>query len=332
MAFVCAHCGEQYDEIEPGFRRPDAYFAVPKDERADRIKESDDLVCIDELAHFIRCVAPIPVLGREQTYGWGFWVKVTKAHYEEYLRYFTDDPPAGHQGFAATLANQTRLVAPTLGRRVHVHLGRGKARPSLMLLDDEHELTVQQTAGVSAAVVHSWSEAISNRSAVPMAPPRKKPRLEVEGWLIARPEQVGRERHVLTDRPRRGDLAKVAFVFYAADAAGEVTERVEFMWVELQEIGGGGWWRGTLDNHPFVPGPIDAGSPVWLRAEDLAQRGRSGEVALALLIARRVEGHQARTRPAVSGCRKAHRARRRATPSPCVTTAANASPHRPPAW
>jgi hypothetical protein len=28
-----------------------------------------------------------------------------------------------------------------------------------------------------------------------------------------------------------------------------------------------GWWLGTLDNHPFVPGPIDAGSPVWVRAE-----------------------------------------------------------------
>ena len=80
---------------------------------------------------------------------------------------------------------------------------------------------------------------------------------------------MGRELHPLTTAPRQGDLAKVALVFLAADAAGEVSERVEFMWVMLRGIGADGWWLGTLDNHPFVPGPIDAGSPVWVRAEQL---------------------------------------------------------------
>jgi len=266
---VCTHCGKEHDEVEPAFRRPDAYFAVPKDERAQRIKESDDLVCIDDQAFFIRCVAPIPVLGRERAYGWGFWVKVSREHFEEYRRYFSDDPPPDHQGFAATLANQTRWLPPALGLPVHVHLGRGKARPSLMLLDDGHELSVHQTRGVKEAVAHAWSEAISNPQAIEPALPRKATQLDVEGWFIARPEQVGRERHALATQPHRGDLAKVAFVFHAADVTGEVCERVEFMWVMLQEIEASGWWRATLDNQPFVPGPIALGSPVWLRAEDL---------------------------------------------------------------
>lgn len=266
MTAACAYCGQEHEELEPGFRRPDAYFAVPKDERAARVSESDDLVCIDERAFFIRCVAPIPVVGREHSYGWGFWVKVAPEHFEEYRRYFSADPPSGHQGFAATLANQTRWLRPTLGLPVHVHLGSGAARPRLMLLDEAHELSVHQTMGASEAVVHAWSEAISNPRAAETVPQRETS-LEVEGWLVSRPEQVGREAHPPTAPPLPGDLAKAAFVFRAADAAGEVSDRVEFMWVQLQDVAADGWWRGTLDNHPFVPGPIDAGSPVWLRAE-----------------------------------------------------------------
>lgn len=265
----CSTCEREHEELEPGFRRPDAYFAVPKEERAARIKESDDLVVIDDRAFFMRCTAPIPVIGREPAYAWGFWVKVSKAHFEEYQRYFSDDPPLDHPGFAATLANQTRWLPPTLGLPVHVQLGRGATRPRLLLLDDTHTLAVQQSKGVSAAVVHAWSHCVSDPKTVPAVPPRKSPSLEVEGWLVARPDQVGRELHTLPSRPRRGDLCKVPFVFNAADVTGAVDERVEFMWVRLEEVEPSGWWLGTLDNHPFVPGPIDAGCLVWVRAEHL---------------------------------------------------------------
>ena len=152
---------------------------------------------------------------------------------------------------------------------VHVHLGRGAARPTLLLLHEAHELSAQQRRGVSETVVHSWSQAISDPKSVQLTPPRKKPSLEVEGWLVARPGEVGREQHRLTSRPRSGDLCKVAFVFHAADAMGAVSRRVEFMWVQLMEVRASGWWLGALDNHPFVPGPLDAGSLVWLRADDL---------------------------------------------------------------
>lgn len=266
---VCDQCGTEHDELEPGFRRPDAYFAVPPAERPTRIKESDDFVFIDDRAFFIRCVAPIPVVGRERSYDWGFWVKVSRAQVDEYRRYFKEDPPVDHPGFPATLANQCRWLRPTLGSPVHVHLMRGNSRPNLTLLDDQHELAMHQSRGASAALIAEWSHAVVHRQAINTEWPRKAPTLDVEGWLIARPEQVGRELHELKTRPQKGDLAKVAFVFRAADETGSITDRVEYMWVQLEEIRASGWWRGILDNHPFVPGPIDAGSPVWLRATDL---------------------------------------------------------------
>ncbi len=275
----CGVCGKECTELEPAFHRPDALFAVPKAERDARVKQSDDFVSIDDEAFFIRCVAPIPVKGRDgEPYCWGFWVKVSRERFDEYRRYFSVDPPADHPGFQGTLANQTRLLPPTLGMPVHVHLGRGEHRPRLMLLDEEHPLTWKQEQGVTEAEVHAWSELCATREPLDPRPDPPAPlgaaTLQDEGWLVAEPHEVGRELRVLDTPPRSGDLVKAPFVFLAADPHGEVVTRVEMMWVRLDDVRADGWWSGTLNNHPFVPGPLDAGTRVWLRADRVLDHQR----------------------------------------------------------
>lgn len=294
----CAICGKDCEELEPGFWRPDALFAVPKEERDARVRQSDDLVAIDDAAFFIRCVAPIPVDGRgDWPYSWGFWAKVAQRDFESYRdEYFDRDPPADHPGFQGTVANQTALLPPTLGLPVHVHLGRGKARPRLMLLGDDHPLTAQQEEGVSPAEAHAWSEACALRNGrddwIEPRGARFAPTLEERGWRVAEPAQVGREGHRLDAPPAPGDLVKAPFVFLAADARGDVAERLELMWVLLDHVGADGWWSGTLNNHPFVPGPLDCGTRLWLRGEHVLayQPGKPGAAPRAPGILARVKG------------------------------------------
>jgi hypothetical protein len=269
----CSSCGKECDEIEPAFRRPDAVFAVPKEEREHRVRQSDDLVSIDDEAFFIRGVVPIPVEGRDDPYCWGFWVKVAKEHFEEYERFFSVDPPRDHQGFHGTLANQTRYLPPTtLGSPVHVALRSGRDRPRIMLLDDSHALAQQQAHGVMHDQVHEWSKLFGPREH-PLEPKQDPPTptftatLEEDGWLIAEPHQIGKSVEEVDVPPRPGDLVKCGFVYKAADEHGDIVRRVELMWVLLDEVCEDGWWSGTLNNFPFVPGPIDGGSRVWLRAE-----------------------------------------------------------------
>ena len=262
----CSVCGQSCAELEPAFHRPDAVFAVPDDERSARVAQTDDLVAIDDQAFFIRCVAPVPVAGRGP-YSWGFWVKVSRAHFDDYRRWFQVDPPADHPGFLGTLANQTSLLPPTLGMPVHVHLARGRSRPRLMLLDEEHPLTRFQERGVKDALVHLWSERAGAEARRDPFARRFTPTLEEHGWLVLHPGDVGEAVHRLDAPPRAGDWVKVPFRFVAAGPHGEVTTRVELMWVSLDAVRRDGWWSGTLDNHPAVPGPIDAGTRVWLRAD-----------------------------------------------------------------
>ncbi len=271
----CAICGQDCEELEPGFRRPDAVFAVPAEERAGRVRESDDLVSIDEQVFFIRCVAPVPVIGREEPFAWGFWVRVSREHFEEYRRFFDVDPPRDHPGFQGTIANQTRLLPPTLGLPVHVHLGRGRHRPRLMLLDERHELTQQQNRGITAAAAHGWSDRCGEDVVDPPDDAPSTPRLDREGWRVGDPAELGLRASPPAAPPRLGDEVKAPFVFLAANARGDATERTELMWVQLDEVREDGWWSGTLDDHPYVPGPIDRGSRVWLRPEQALEHVRA---------------------------------------------------------
>ena len=267
----------EHEELEPAFGRPDAVFAVPEEQRPARLTQSDDFVSIDGQVFFIRGVAPIPVKGRESPYSWGFWVKVSKAHFEEYQRFYSVDPPVDHPGFSGTIANQTSLVAPTLGLPVHVHLGQGKHRPGLMLLDETHPFSRQQGAGVTEDEVRAWSAACARGRVERRAAPQPQffaASLEERGWIVAEPAQAGGQPLALEAPPKPGDSVKAPFVFLAAHEHGEVVRRIESMWVLLDEVRADGWWSGTLEDHPVVPAPIEWGSRVWLRAEHVvAHRG-----------------------------------------------------------
>ena len=272
---ICVRCGREHEELEPAFRRPDAIFAIPDEERTQRVRQSDDLASIDDEVFFLRAVAPIPVHSRDEAYHWGFWVRVSKPDFDEYVRYYDEDPPRDHPGFRGTVANQAMGLSPTLGLRVHVHLNRGSARPSLMLLDDDHPLTRQQADGVSEAVVHGWS----NRTDDDLPPePAGEPRLATidrDGWTVVAPDEVGRRALALDFPPREGDLVKASFRFLAADERGDVVTRVEHMWVLLDVVRADEWWSGTLDSIPFVPGTLGYRTRVWLRPVHVSDERRS---------------------------------------------------------
>jgi len=265
---TCARCGLPHQELEPAFRRPDALLAVPADQREERVRESDDLCSVDDVAFFIRCVAPVPVAGREAPFHWGFWVRVARAHFEAYFDSFDQGASPDHPGFPGTIANQTALLAPILGRPVHVVLGRATDRPRLMLLDPAHPLTRDQERGVGEAQVAAWVARLPCGDEDERLEPPVEPftaSLAAQGWTLTSPEEVERAPVALPRPPRPGDHLKVPVTYLAADPHGEVGERTETPWVRLEEVRAGGWWGGTLANVLHVPGPLGLGSRVWLR-------------------------------------------------------------------
>lgn len=72
---VCPQCGTEHDlsELEPSYRWPDAYLAVPTEERAFRaIGGTDDCRVRDaedmRRQYFLRVLLPVPARGKAQPY------------------------------------------------------------------------------------------------------------------------------------------------------------------------------------------------------------------------------------------------------------------------
>lgn len=82
---ICATCGIEHDlsVMEPSYKHPDAYLAVPVEDRSSRTLggKDDRSVWESEEAppqYFFRALLPVPVHGEAEPKNWGVWVEVSK--------------------------------------------------------------------------------------------------------------------------------------------------------------------------------------------------------------------------------------------------------------
>src|SRR5262245_12951282 len=122
LAVKCSVCGQLHDvkDLEPSFRRPDAFLEIPQDERAYRTLEQKDLCAIRDAAdshrrYFLRVLLPIPVHGQDYPCSWGIWVEISERDFER-TRELWSDPACGNEPpFPGRLANRAENYPPTLG-------------------------------------------------------------------------------------------------------------------------------------------------------------------------------------------------------------------------
>ena len=160
----CATCGEEHDlsDMEPTFARPDAFIAVPVEERERRTRHSDDWCVVrgepgERDRYFYRAVLPVPVRGEGRDVNWGVWVEVAERDYGRIADLW--EAPDQHEAppFAAALANALADYPPTSGLPGTLHLVSASRRP-VFRLDPalDHPLAAEQRDGVYAERVLEW--------------------------------------------------------------------------------------------------------------------------------------------------------------------------------
>src|SRR5690348_16900919 len=89
----CAHCGKEHprDALEITFKRPDAIHAMPKEQRQNDVKETDDYCRTKDGRFFLRGVLPLQVAERDVPYRMGAWVEVDQSTYGRVYKLW-DDP------------------------------------------------------------------------------------------------------------------------------------------------------------------------------------------------------------------------------------------------
>ena len=151
----CSQCGEMHriQDAEIGYGLPDEYSALSENERADRGKASSDFCILDD-RHFIRAVLRVPVKGRDQDYGWGVWIEISKEDFGAAVETW-NDTDVSHlpkiQGKLANAVNQYR-VSMGLSGELELH---AEHRPLFRITEDS-EFGNDQLEGITETDILSY--------------------------------------------------------------------------------------------------------------------------------------------------------------------------------
>ena len=155
----CAVCGKEHDEL------PDIGSAAPYQWR-DELDDSDDSMLTEDLCivdgedYFIRGVLEVPLVDRDDYFGWGVWVSLKKENFETYREHFDSNlvgPFFGWLSTVITYCPETTLNLPTTVKFVG-----GGSRPRIFVNDCNHQLRLDQRTGITLAaawrIVHHYTK------------------------------------------------------------------------------------------------------------------------------------------------------------------------------
>jgi hypothetical protein len=166
----CSSCGAEHDlaEIEPSFDRPDAYFDIPPELRAERSWNADAHCVLWETdstprRHFVRALLPFQIRGESARYSWGTWVEVTEREFAFIHDRWSDPAQTALFPIPGHLANAFPGMATTTGLAGHLRLTRPRTVPDFYLdTKSDHSLAAEQADGVLLERVIEWAALVEH--------------------------------------------------------------------------------------------------------------------------------------------------------------------------
>jgi hypothetical protein len=158
----CAQCNRDH-ATDPVFPRPTAVVLLPRDARALRVRESDDLCVVRpwmnerEQRYFVRGVMFVAVDRVPTGTAWGLWAEVDAKVFETYVRNARSPDQAKLPALPGTLANTIRGYPETIGLPITLQMTSVRGRPAFSFLPSvDHPFAAEVRAGVTATRLHEW--------------------------------------------------------------------------------------------------------------------------------------------------------------------------------
>ncbi|MEM7223561.1 MAG: DUF2199 domain-containing protein [Pseudomonadota bacterium] len=164
LTYTCGCCGEVHKGLPDfGFDSPDFYWDVPETERDRRSTLDNNFCSIDGEYFFVRCVLEIPIIGTEDSFGWGVWSSLSETNYKRYQDVFLADQRSGEGPYFGWLSNRLPFYPETLQLSQKVHPQDDNMRPLLELEPTDHPLAVDQREGMPMERAIEFAQRLMHR-------------------------------------------------------------------------------------------------------------------------------------------------------------------------
>lgn len=149
--WTCHTCGEEHEglPLDWGFAAP-AYWDGGRSERDELT--SDLCTWTDDagmLSYFIRGVLYIPIVGTDETLGYGVWSSLSEESFERVVELWDDARRVHEPPYFGWLSNSLPAYPETLNLPVDVVTAQLDLRPAIVLHDGDHPLVREQREGIT---------------------------------------------------------------------------------------------------------------------------------------------------------------------------------------
>jgi hypothetical protein len=163
-SYKCSCCGETHEglPLDYGAKYPDYHLDIPPDERATRVRVTEDTCIVDNEFFFIRGVIEIPILDSEEHFGWGVWCSLSEKSFNRVIELGDAEDVEDEPSFFGWLNTHLpeNIYPDTLSLKTNVCLRNNNQRPFVYVQPSEHPLSVEQRDGITMARVQEIAEII----------------------------------------------------------------------------------------------------------------------------------------------------------------------------
>lgn len=151
MSYTCGVCGVRHDERPRCFGAdlPAAVAALPDAELESRVERSSDQCILDGEHFFILGNLELPVHGSREPLAWTVWTSLNAINFERASRLWDTPGRESEPPYFGWLSNQIPGYPPCINIEVVVHTEPVGVRPRLQIIEDGHQLAVDQERGIS---------------------------------------------------------------------------------------------------------------------------------------------------------------------------------------
>jgi hypothetical protein len=152
----CVSCGQTHSGIfDIAFDKPavwpDANERISNADLAPGMTHflADDFCVLNNEHYFVRCVFELPILGADQSLGFGLWSSLSRDNFIRYAETFDRNDQAKFGPWFGWFSNRLSGYPDTLNLKCSVHPRDERQRPFIELEPTDHPLACDQRNGIS---------------------------------------------------------------------------------------------------------------------------------------------------------------------------------------